>query len=127
MARVKQFLAIIGAISIALLGWNLVWPIIDGQGVVTEGGYRELEIGLSKSDVIVLTMTNLKRSKIKLVGYRCGNGQIVVLPEPNCETSIYDANEWSLSYPGLYNESISVEFDGPYIVRIEYFRDLMSP
>ena len=127
MRRITQLLAVIGAIMIAVLGWNLIWPMIDWEGAITEGSFRELEIGQSKSDVIILTMTNLKRSRLKLVGYWCENGQLVVLPEPNCPTSIYDASEWSLSYPGIHNEAIRVVFDGPYVERIEYHRDILSP
>lgn len=99
----------------------------DWQGEVIEGSFRELKIVQAKADVVIMTTTSLGHSRLRLIGYRCENGRLVIFPEPDCPTSIYDSDEWLLSYPGIHKETIKVFFKGEYVVKVEYHRDLMAP
>ena len=127
MKRIVQLLACVGAITLLVLLWMFFWPLVDSEGEVTEGGFRELEIGLSKTEVMLIAQSPTSHSRLKLQGYFTVDEAVETIPSLQCFDSLYESDVWILSYPGIHNEIVHAHFENQELVKIRYIRDLLSP
>ena len=116
----------VGAITIAVGVFRFVWPIIDAEGTITNGGYRGIQIGDAKPDV-ELRLKIPGPEKLKLFGYVDSEGRTTSIPSRDGRDAFDESNTWLLNYPGIHKESIVLVFENQRVVRIEYYRDMLSP
>jgi hypothetical protein len=124
----KNMLAGIGAVTVAVILYQFLIPLIDVDGVVDEGSYRGLEIGSHKVDVsAVLTNGYSRFNKLKLVGYAGDDDKFQPLFYGPKNSPIMDADVWYLRYPGAHQETVSLHFQNGLLVKIKYIRAIMDP
>jgi hypothetical protein len=117
---------VVGGITIVWSAIGFIWPLIDRQGVVEAGGYRELEIGDSKLDVMLLNSNT--RSRLKISAFQGDDGSTVpILSSAACEKQLTVSDRWYLIYPGVHQEIITVGFANDRIAQIAYRRDILAP
>jgi hypothetical protein len=119
-------LMVVGGVAIVWSAIGFIWPLIDRQGVVEAGGYRELEIGDSKLDVMLLNSNT--RSRLKIAAFQGDDGSTVtILSSDACAKQLTESDRWYLMYPGVHQEIITVDFANDRIAQIAYRRDILSP
>ena len=121
---------IILLIAIAVIGWKLyglVWPIVSPEGVVEKGSYRGLEIGSTKGE-IVSKLYHPPYTQMRLSAYEIGE-KLYTFPTlnsvPGQPLSVSD--DWTLVYPSIHKEKISLKFENGRLASIRYQRDALAP
>lgn len=125
----RNLLASVGAISIAVFLYQNALPLLNSERVITEGNYRSLEIGATKGEVIgLLTNSSDRFSKFKLTSYTTMEGHHQPLFYEQCKSGrIIDADTWYAAYPGFQNEIVELKFDGGLLAQIRYTRAILDP
>ena len=118
-----RILATIGFIALIVVAQDVIWPFLVPSDVVTEGGYREIDIGATKSDIaLIITGAHGRRSKLRMSGYMDTNDIYKPIIVSECTGTILDSDVWYLSYPGIFNERIKVIFEDDRVATISYSR-----
>lgn len=103
-------------------------PLINNQGVVTEGSYRGIEVGYTKTDVIIVTTAPAYGNKLKIISYISRDGEATPVFSENCSEGLAASNIWHLYYQGIYyQESVTLRFDKNKVVRILFSRETYGP
>ncbi len=130
IAIIRNILAILGIIWLVGAVNSVVWPLIQGSGVVNEGSFREIDIGRSKYQIaaIVNGSPTRRHTKLKLYGYLDGSGDYVSVWLFDIDGERIAASDtWYLSYPGFLNEIVELSFEDDYLKSIRYTRAPFDP
>lgn len=126
----KTVLAIVGLISIIVAIQRVVWPFIDAEGVISEGSFREIDIGASRIEVatILTGVSPRKNSSLRMSGYVDENDNYLPLQIIECDhRQIAKSNKWYLSSPGFHKERVELVFEGDRVKSIRYTRSPFDP
>lgn len=118
---------VIAASSVLYFGYQIIWPIIDAEGIIEVGEYRGIDIGDTKDDVILKTTTPVYGNKLRIEAYRSRDGRTIPVFARGQASHLRDSNTWYLAYPGLHKETITLVFEGEIVQEIRYRRDMLAP
>ena len=122
MKKIIIFAALL-IISFELYG--VVWPVIDRNGVVRSGSYRNLKIGDTKAEILTELYSSFQ--KVRLSGYYVNDRAYVVPTLENPAQPLSASDKWLLIYPSMHKESIVLNFENNRVVAIEYYRNALEP
>jgi len=120
MRLARLVLAIIGASWLLLLVRDFGMATTLRHGIIDDGSFRGIEIGMSRADVMRVL---LGQSRLKLVAsQKKGQGTCIVgLQKSEC-TDVSRADIYHALYSAWYYESVSVYFSEDTVEKVEFTR-----
>jgi hypothetical protein len=126
-----MFKRFIFLLALGIVGWEFVeltWPLIDPDGEVTQGAYRGIKVGDTKSEV--LTKLRSWTNRIRFDGYYIED-ELFLTPslDPQAESPppFSLSKKWLLIYPSVHKEVIALTFQDDHLVSIKYHRNAIAP
>lgn len=117
-------LATIGLMVSAMLAYRVGSIIAEPYGNMTEGSYRNIQIGMDRWDVGRLLRKG--GSKLKLVGFSGRNTAVcwIGLNDEDCG-AISQSDTYAVRYEGWHYEMISIYFEQDRVAAIQFTRRII--